>query len=136
MLTAKSTRDDCPTFDRYPTLADKLCLRPLWAVLQAILNLANPNGSTQGEIIAELPNVCTLRVYTTAQVIAALADGVARSVLLERPDIMMATRYCVNRNMTLTCPNQELYDDFKSQIWCPECTPCPTECIQCVRDVC
>lgn len=114
----------CTATESVPTFEQKLCYLPMYKVTQAILNLANVQGSTDAEIFAEAPNVCDATVTTLAQVQATLTEGVRKRIF----KLNTATsRYCVNVDMNQFLQNREIYRDFKLQLWCPnDCTPCST----------
>lgn len=125
VLTALSIQKGCA---RTPVaLATKYC-NPIYAVVQAILLLANPLGSTEFEILSQVPALCLDGSVGPAQVAAALADGVARRILKSRQQANLELRYFVNLDMNKFLCNQEIYDDFKAQLFCGSgnCTPCPT----------
>ena len=107
ILTAESITKGCPV-QFSCNLQEKLCL-PIYTVVQAILNLANPAGSTEFEILSQAPVVCTSYSVGPAQVQQALQDGLRRRVL---------------------CVNEDLYNCFKPQLFCAsgQCTPCPCPC--------
>lgn len=114
----------CTARPSVPSFAQKVCYFPLYKVTQAILNLANVQGSTAAEILAETPNVCDATVLTLAQVQAALTEGTRKRIF----KLTAATsRYCVNVDMHQYEENGDIYRDFKDQLWCPNnCTPCST----------
>jgi hypothetical protein len=114
----------CTATASVPSFAQKVCYFPLYRVTQAILDLANPLGSTDAEVLAQSPAVCAATVLTLAQVQAALAEGARKRILL-----LNATtgRYCVNAAMNQFAENEAIYRDFRDQIWCVGlCTPCST----------
>jgi len=114
----------CTARPSVPSFEQKLCYLPLYKVTQAILNLANVQGSTDAEILAETPNVCAATVLTLAQVQAALTEGTRKRIFKLNAT---TSRYCVNVDMHQYCENGAIYNDFKDQLWCPNnCTPCST----------
>jgi hypothetical protein len=124
VLTALSVQQGCA---RTPSnLAAKLC-NPLYAVVQAILTLANPLGSSEFEILSQVPTLCTDGSVGPAQVTAALAQGVAKRVLKARTQANLELRYLVNLDMNKFLENEDIYNDFRAQLWCgAACAPCPT----------
>jgi len=114
----------CVAQPSVPPFEQKVCYFPMYRVTQAILNLANVQGSTEAEILAEAPNVCDATVLTLAQLQDTLAEGVRKRIL----KLNAATaRYCVNVDMYQFRENEAIYKDFRDQLWCPNnCTPCPT----------
>lgn len=125
VLTALSVQKGCARTT--PALSTKYC-NPIYAVVQAILNLANPVGSTEFEILSQVPSLCTDGSVGPAQVSAALASGVARRILKARQQVNLELRYFINLDMNKFLENQDIYDDFKAQLFCGSgnCTPCPT----------
>ena len=125
VLTALSIQKGCAS--NAPALSTKYC-NPIYTVVQAILNLANPLGSSEFEILSQVPSICIDGSVGPAQVTNALAYGVHRRILKAQQQVNLELRYCVNVDMNKWFENCEIYNDFKSQLFgsggC--CTPCPT----------
>ena len=128
ILTAESITKGCPV-QFSCNLQEKLCL-PIYTVVQAILNLGNPAGSTEFEILSQAPVVCTSYSVGPTQVQQALQDGLRRRVLCLNVQSDLAQRYRVNINMADNPVNEDLYNCFKPQLFCAsgQCTPCPCPC--------
>lgn len=122
-LTSVSIQEGCGPHNC--NLQSKLCF-PLYTVVQAIINLANPCGSTEYEILSQAPIICSALSVGPTQVAQALAEGVRKRVLCSKTQSNQEVRYFVNVNMNKFLENQEIYDCFKAQIFCsgPNCTPC------------
>lgn len=126
-VTAESIVKGCP-FAGACNLEEKLCL-PLYTVVQAIINLANPAGSTEFEILSQTPIVCTSLAVGPFQVQNALEEGLRRRVLCLNVQSDLQRRYRVNINMADNPANEDLYNCFKSQLFCgAQCVPCPCPC--------
>lgn len=136
-LTAVSVRDCCPPSPN--PLSSRLCI-PLYTVVQAIINLASPCGSSEYQILSQVPNICPAMSVGPTQVAAALAEGVHRKVLCAKALCTPELRYFVNQDMNRYGTNEDIYNAFKSQLYCPgTCTPCPNcPCTGpcCVRNSC
>lgn len=127
IVTAQSIREGCP-YSGGCNLQDKLCF-PLYTVVQSIINLGNPAGSTQFEILSQTPIVCSSLAVGPTQVQAALEEGVRRRVLCLNVQSDLAQRYRVNINMATNPANEEIYNCFKLQLFCgAQCVPCPCPC--------
>jgi len=126
VLTVIPVREGCVTPSTFPPFADKLCI-PIYAVVQAILNLANVSGSSEFEILSQMPIVCPVGSVGPADVAYAIEYGLKRRIIKLNNQATLEKRYLVNVNMNQFSTNEEIYNDFKTRMFCgSSCGPCPT----------